>query len=92
MPVHISILGLLNIQDAGERMGICDRNFRSQINRITNWQTSGSHAFCSENFCIVRKKLTMVDFGDPRIFGIIQEYGERMYNEFDFKYKYEADD
>jgi hypothetical protein len=89
-PTYFSLFGLLNVQKRGEKPKIKDVDLWCQLCDMTNKAVHvDGHSFSnSHNFCECDGHLMIVDYGDPRIHGVLKKHGEKIYHDFDFSYVY----
>jgi hypothetical protein len=89
-PTWFSLFGLLNIQKKIEMVKIKETTLWCQLCAMTSNEVwSDSHTFSNAvNFSNVGGKLIMVDYGDPAAHPVLEKFGDKIFNEFDFNYEY----
>ena len=91
-PTYFSLLGLFNIQKLGKVSKFSFVNLRCQLHELTKgkiWKHS-HHFSNSDNFCF-DGKLRMFDYGDKRTQEVIQEYGSKIFKEFNPDFDWEGE-
>lgn len=91
MPTFFSLFGLFNIQKAGSPLTMNSVDLWCQLYEMTNKDVfDHSHLFSNpKNFCIVDGHLKIIDYGSWRSHRVIKKWGEKIYKNFDFSYKWE---
>lgn len=83
-PTYISLLGLVNVQKYGEPYGGDYRALWTQMLNITEaavW--ADNHHFSNpDNFCVYKGKLRMLDYGNPKGYPVVLQYGDRILEAF----------
>jgi hypothetical protein len=90
-PTYFSLFGLLNIQRAGKEIDVERVGYLllGEICRITNNDHNilkDAHHFSNpRNFCEKDGRLMMIDYGSEYARRIVEKYGNKIVEEFDFK-------
>lgn len=91
-PTPFSFLGFFNIQIYCKPYGGCCIDLWSQIQRITKEEAyNNSHQFSEpSNYCLVGRKLRILDYGGSGSARIVMKYGEKIADEFDPEFHYRS--
>lgn len=89
-PTHLSIFGLVNIQPLGKSFLMSYVDLGRQLNILTEGKIYlDAHCFVNpRNFCEHDGKLKIIDYGSDGAQEVILEYGEKIYQSFDFSYTF----
>ncbi len=85
-PTYFSLMGLLNVQRYGA--SCTQGGYRELWVQMLDLTEGGvwddNHHFCNpDNFCLRDGKLRMVDYGCPKGYSVILQYGTKILEEFD---------
>ena len=84
VPTYFSLFGIINFQKRGEKTKNEYENLWHQLYYITNGEIRvDSHTFeNSDNFCDEDGNLMIVDYGNIRIHGVLDKYGNKIFKDF----------
>ncbi len=84
VPTYFSLFGFLNIQGLGQPCLIDSDTLRLQFACLTNGEVArdGHHFINPKNFCFLKKKLRIQDYGSLRTQQIIKKFGLKITNDF----------
>lgn len=90
VPTWFSLFGIVNIQKKVEMTTINELTLWCQLCEMTNNEVwADNHTFANpNNFSDVAGKLMIVDYGNQRIHPVLEKFGDKIFKDFDFKYKY----
>ena len=91
MPTYLTLFGWINIQKAGSKLRMDNTSLWCQLVEMTNKETwCNPHVFAnSDNFCVVKGRLKIVDYGSERIHDFLKKWSDKIYTDFDFSYDWE---
>jgi hypothetical protein len=94
MPTYFSLFGIINIQEKGEVAKIETVDLWCQLAQMTNHAVNccGHHFANPGNFCNENGHLKIFDYGNPKVQEVVKQFGDKIYREFDFAYKYNKDE
>ncbi len=90
-PTYISLLGLVNIQKAGQPLGAAGKDIWHQFFELTDGAvvSDGHHFENPDNFSLTEDGLRILDYGGRDTQNLVREFGSKILNEFDPNYRYE---
>ena len=89
-PTQLSVFGMINIQPIGKPILMRYYDLRHQLDNLTKEKTYlDPHCFSNtRNFCDCAGKLKITDYGSDGAQAVVREYGEKIYQLFDFSYTF----
>lgn len=89
-PTYFSLFGIFNVQPIGQPCPMIDVDVWCQLYELTNGKVfKDSHCFANpRNFCHHKGRLRIIDYGSDGAQEVILEYGEKIYQSFDFSYTF----
>jgi len=86
VPTYFSLLGLVNFQKIGKPFYMNEELFWKRLYHITQGKIFDDphHFLDQKNFSKTDDRLQMLDYGNHKCFRVIREYGDKIFEEFEF--------